>query len=84
MPSLRPRHSPRFKKELKKVKTPTLLMTGEDDFRTPISEAEQFYDTLKLLKIDTVLVRCARRAARSEHAPQPLHGQDAIHGRLVR
>ena len=57
MRSLRPRHIPRFKKELKKVKTPTLLMTGEDDFRTPISEAEQFYDTLKLLKIDAVLVR---------------------------
>ena len=57
MRSLRPRHIPRFKKELKKVKTPTLLMTGEDDFRTPISEAEQFYEALKLLKIDTVLVR---------------------------
>ena len=42
---------------VKNVKTPTLLMTGEDDFRTPISEAEQFYEALKLLKIDTVLVR---------------------------
>src|SRR2546427_1541868 len=26
-----------------KVKTPSLLMTGEADYRTPISEAEQFY-----------------------------------------
>jgi dipeptidyl aminopeptidase/acylaminoacyl peptidase len=40
-----------------KVKTPTLLMTGEADYRTPISEAEQFYTALKLLNIDTVLVR---------------------------
>jgi dipeptidyl aminopeptidase/acylaminoacyl peptidase len=39
------------------VKTPTLLMTGEVDYRTPISEAEQFYQALKLRKIDTVLVR---------------------------
>jgi dipeptidyl aminopeptidase/acylaminoacyl peptidase len=40
-----------------KVKTPTLLMTGEADHRTPISEAEQFYAALKLLNIDAVLVR---------------------------
>ena len=40
-----------------KVKTPTLVMTGEADFRTPISEAEQFYAALKLLNVDTVLVR---------------------------
>src|SRR5882724_10819879 len=26
-----------------KVKTPSLIMTGEADYRTPISEAEQFY-----------------------------------------
>jgi acylaminoacyl-peptidase len=40
-----------------KIKTPTLVMTGEADYRTPISEAEQFYEALKLLNIDTVLVR---------------------------
>jgi dipeptidyl aminopeptidase/acylaminoacyl peptidase len=40
-----------------KVKTPTMVMTGEQDYRTPISEAEQFYEALKLLNIDAVLVR---------------------------
>ncbi len=39
------------------VKTPTLLITGEDDHRTPSSEAEQFYQALKLRKVDTALVR---------------------------
>ena len=39
------------------VKTPTLLITGEDDHRTPSSEAEQFYQALKLRKIDTALLR---------------------------
>ena len=39
------------------VQTPTMLMTGEEDHRTPISEAEQFYQALKLRKIDTALVR---------------------------
>lgn len=39
------------------VKTPTLLMTGEEDLRTPMSETEQFYQALKLRKVDTVLVK---------------------------
>jgi acylaminoacyl-peptidase len=39
------------------VKTPTMLLTGELDYRTPISEAEQFYAALKLRKVDTALVR---------------------------
>ena len=39
------------------VSTPTMLMTGEQDFRTPISESEQFYQALKLRGIDTALVR---------------------------
>jgi len=39
------------------LKTPTMLLTGEQDYRTPISESEQFYQALKLRKIDTALVR---------------------------
>jgi acylaminoacyl-peptidase len=39
------------------VRTPTMLMTGEVDYRTPSGEAEQFYEALKLRKIDTALVR---------------------------
>ncbi len=39
------------------VKTPTMLITGESDYRTPIAESEQFYQALKLRKIDTALVR---------------------------
>ncbi len=39
------------------VTTPTMLVVGEADYRTPISEAEQFYMALKLRKIDTLLVR---------------------------
>lgn len=39
------------------VTTPTMLMTGEADRRTPISESEQFYQALKIRKVDTVMVR---------------------------
>ncbi len=39
------------------VQTPTMVMVGEEDWRTPTWEAEQFYGALKLRQIDTVLVR---------------------------
>lgn len=39
------------------VKTPTMLLTGEQDYRTPISESEQFYQALQLRNVDTALVR---------------------------
>jgi acylaminoacyl-peptidase len=40
-----------------KVSTPTMLLTGEQDLRTPIAESEQFYHALKLRGVDTLLVR---------------------------
>jgi acylaminoacyl-peptidase len=39
------------------VKTPTMVVTGEQDFRTPIPESEQFYQALKIRGVDTMLVR---------------------------
>ncbi len=39
------------------VTTPTMLMTGEEDYRTPISESEQFYAALKLRGVPAMLVR---------------------------
>ena len=38
------------------VKTPTLVLVGADDYRTPRSEAEQYYGALKLAGVDTALV----------------------------
>ena len=38
------------------VKTPTMVMVGMNDLRTPASEAKQLYHALKLRKIETVLV----------------------------
>jgi acylaminoacyl-peptidase len=42
---------------VKNVKTPTMIMCGEKDIRTPISETEQYYKALKLLGVEAVLVR---------------------------
>ena len=39
------------------VKTPTMLMCGEDDLRTPISQTEEYYQALKMNKVPTVMIR---------------------------
>ncbi len=38
------------------VNTPTLVLVGAEDYRTPRSEAEQYYGALKLARVDTALV----------------------------
>jgi len=55
------------------VTTPTMVMTGEADWRTPISESEQYYEALKLRDVDTVLVRI----------PEASHGITARPSRLA-
>ena len=44
------------------VTTPTMLMTGEEDWRTPMAESEQFFQALALRKVDTALVRVPERS----------------------
>ena len=39
------------------VATPTMLLTGEEDWRTPMWESEQYYQALKLRGVETALVR---------------------------
>jgi acylaminoacyl-peptidase len=48
-------HSPVFFAD--KVTTPTMVLTGEEDWRTPIGQSEEFYFALKARKVDSVLVR---------------------------
>jgi len=39
------------------VTTPTMVMTGESDLRTPIVQSEEFYRALKMLHKETLMVR---------------------------
>jgi dipeptidyl aminopeptidase/acylaminoacyl peptidase len=38
------------------VKTPTILVTGEDDLRTPLGQSEEFYSALKYHDVPTKLI----------------------------
>jgi acylaminoacyl-peptidase len=39
------------------VTTPTMLLTGEEDYRTPIAESEQYYAALKMNGVESAMVR---------------------------
>ena len=39
------------------MKTPTLVVVGSEDYRTPVSESEQLYSALKLVGVPTALVK---------------------------
>jgi len=54
------------------VTTPTMLLTGESDYRTPISESEQFYVALKLRKVDAAMVRVPDASHGIAHRPSNL------------
>ena len=38
------------------MKTPTLVVVGENDHRTPVSEAAQYYQALQLRKVPSAFV----------------------------
>lgn len=48
-------HSPVF--FAKNFKTPTMVLTGESDLRTPIAQSEELYFALKSRRVPAVLVR---------------------------
>ncbi|HEX8580551.1 MAG TPA: S9 family peptidase [Allosphingosinicella sp.] len=39
------------------VKTPTLVVVGSEDYRTPVSESEQYYAALQIQGVPTALVK---------------------------
>jgi dipeptidyl aminopeptidase/acylaminoacyl peptidase len=39
------------------AKTPTMMMTGVFDLRTPVGQAEEFYEALRVRKVPTELIR---------------------------
>ncbi|RMB02818.1 S9 family peptidase [Eilatimonas milleporae] len=55
------------------VSTPTMLLTGARDLRTPMSETEQYYQALQLREVETVMVQ----------VPEAFHGIAARPSNLI-
>ena len=54
------------------VETPTMVMVGLDDLRTPPSEAKQLYHALKLRKVETVYVEIPGASHNISNKPSQL------------
>jgi dipeptidyl aminopeptidase/acylaminoacyl peptidase len=59
------------------VKTPSMVLVGTDDLRTPPSEAKQLYHALKLRKVDTALVQFPGASHNIAARPSQLIGKVA-------
>jgi acylaminoacyl-peptidase len=59
------------------VRTPTMVVTGELDYRTPISESEQFYQALRIRGVDTLLVRVPGASHSLDARPSQLNARIA-------
>ncbi|PZX58131.1 alpha/beta hydrolase family protein [Algoriphagus chordae] len=59
------------------VTTPTMLLGGEADYRTPIAESEQFYAALKLQGVETAMVRIPNASHGLVNRPSMLMSKSA-------
>jgi acylaminoacyl-peptidase len=59
------------------VTTPTMLLTGENDYRTPISESEQYYAALKLQGVESAMVRIPNASHGLVNRPSMLMSKSA-------
>ncbi|GHD07337.1 acyl-peptide hydrolase [Halioglobus japonicus] len=59
------------------VTTPTMLLTGQSDWRTPMWETEQYYAALKLQGVDTAIVRMPGASHSIAKRPSQLLGKVA-------
>ncbi|MFC1553949.1 S9 family peptidase [candidate division KSB1 bacterium] len=55
------------------VTTPTLLIQSEEDYRTPMGEAEQWFQALKILKVPVRFVRYPRETHELSRSGEPQH-----------
>ena len=58
---------------VKNVKTPTLIIQSEEDYRTPMGDAEQWFQALKILKVPTRFVRYPRENHNLSRTGEPNH-----------
>jgi dipeptidyl aminopeptidase/acylaminoacyl peptidase len=58
---------------IKNVKTPTLIIHSEEDWRCPIEQAEQFYVGLKMMGVETEFVRFPGESHELSRSGSPKH-----------
>lgn len=62
----------------KNIKTPLAIEHQEDDYRCPVSDAEQLFTTLKKLKREVVFYRYPREGHEMSRSGEPQHRVDRL------
>ena len=57
----------------KNIKTPTLIIHSENDYRCPVEQAEQLFSTLKRNKVESAMVRFPNESHELSRSGKPLH-----------
>ena len=57
------------------VSTPTMVLTGEEDWRTPMSESEHYYQALRLQRVPAALVKIPGAPHNIGHRPSNMIDQ---------
>jgi len=63
---------------VKNVKTPTLIIHSEEDYRCPMEQAEQWYTALKYLGVETELVRFPGENHDLSRSGKPKHREQRL------
>ena len=57
----------------KKIKTATLILHSENDYRCPIEQGEQLFSTLKRNKVDSAMIRFPNEGHELSRTGKPVH-----------
>jgi dipeptidyl aminopeptidase/acylaminoacyl peptidase len=63
---------------VEKVKTPTMIIHSEEDYRCPMEQAEQFFTALKMLDIPTEFIRFPRENHDLSRSGKPEHRKERL------
>ena len=67
---------------VKNAKTPTMLIHGEEDYRCPIEQAEQFFIALRMNGVDAELVRYSGEGHEHARRGNPKNIKDRLRRKL--
>jgi dipeptidyl aminopeptidase/acylaminoacyl peptidase len=63
---------------VKNVKTPTMIIHSEEDYRCPMEQAEQLFAALKVLKVETEFIRFPGESHELSRSGKPKHRAERL------
>jgi dipeptidyl aminopeptidase/acylaminoacyl peptidase len=65
-------------KHVKNVKTPTMIIHSEEDYRCPMEQGEQLFTALKVLGVETEFIRFPGESHELSRSGKPKHRAERL------